>query len=118
MNFLKRTAGRITLLLEWERMGDDYLVRLTGGMVHVGAVALGTFDRESGRASSSVLTVPGHREDELALIGARKISGASRSPTVFVVGIHVGNISVKEIEEIVAVSKEMINEVAKALQEE
>ena len=118
MHRLERTAGRITLLLEWERIGEDYLIRLTGGMAHIGATALGIFDRESGHASSSVLTVPGHREDEIALLGARKLSGASRSATVFVVGIHVDDIKVKEIKEIITVSKEMIDELVNILQEE
>lgn len=115
---LERTAGRTTLLLEWEKVGEDCLARLTGGTTHIGAVALGIFDRESGRASSSVLTVPGHREDEIALLGARKLSGACREPTVFVAGIHVDGITIKEIEEIVTVSEEMIDELANTLQEE
>lgn len=118
MQRLERDAGRAKLLLEWENMGEDYLVKLTGGAVHIGAAALGIFDIESGRASSSVLTVPGHREDEIVLIGARKLSEASRSSTMFLAGIHVDGINRKEIEEIVAVSKEMINELARILQEE
>ncbi|MDW7732183.1 MAG: hypothetical protein SCH66_07115 [Methanolobus sp.] len=115
---LERIAGRTTLLLEWERIGGDYLARLTGGTAHIGAVALGIFDRESGRASSSVLAVPDHREDEIALLGARRLSGASRAPTVFVAGIHVDDITIEEIEEIVTASKEMVDELAKVLQEE
>jgi hypothetical protein len=114
---IERISGRIVLLLEWEKLGSDYRAQLTGGMAHVGAVALGSFDSISGRASSSVITAPGHREDELALRGARDLSEASRSTTVFIVGIHLDSITKKEIEEIVSVSKEMIDELSGILRE-
>jgi hypothetical protein len=84
----------------------------------VGAVALGSFDSISGRASSSVITAPGHREDELALKGARQLSEASRSTTVFIVGIHVDSITKNEIEEIVHVSEGMIDELSNILRED
>ncbi|MBN2109911.1 MAG: hypothetical protein JW705_02330 [Methanosarcinaceae archaeon] len=118
MHRISRQTGRADLLLEWEWTGEDLLVRLTGGRVHIGAVALGVYDRFSGRASSSVMTVPGHREDGIALLGARKLSDASRSATVFLAGIHVDDITGKEIEEIVTLSKEMIDGLAKVLREE
>lgn len=114
---MERTAGRMSLLLEWERIGDDLSVKLTGGASHVGAVAVGIFDRVSGRASASVITVPGHREEELALLGARKLSEASRSATVFIAGIHVDDITKREIEEIVSVSEGMIEELSGILRE-
>lgn len=114
---MERSAGRTSLLLEWERIGDDLSVKLTGGASHVGAVAVGIFDSTSGRASSSVITVPGHREDGLALQGARKVSQASRSVTVFTVGIHVDDITKREIEEIVSVSEGMIEELSGILRE-
>ncbi|TGC11116.1 prenylated flavin chaperone LpdD [Methanolobus halotolerans] len=118
MHRVERTIGRTTLLLEWDKLGEDYLASLTGGTAHIGAVALGIFDRESGSASSSVLTVPGHREDRIVLHGARKLSKASRSSTVLVAGIHVDNIVLKEIEKIITVSEEMIDELVDILQEE
>jgi hypothetical protein len=108
----------VTLLLEWEKIGGDYSARLTGGRAHVGAVGVGNFDSISGRASSSVITTQGHREDELALLGARKLSESSHSTTVFIVGIHADNINKEEIKEIVSVSKEMINELSGILQED
>lgn len=114
---MERSAGRTSLLLEWERIGDDLSVKLTGGASHVGAVAVGIFDSTSGRASSSVITVPGHREDGLALQGARKFSQASRSVTVFTVGIHVDDITKREIEEIVSVAEGMIEELSGILRE-
>lgn len=103
-----REAGRIELILEAKKIGDDYLLTLTGGREHIGAVAIGLFDKESQRASSSVLTLPGHREEYLALQSARQVSKATKRTTVFVAGIHQDNISPEEIRNIVSASEEMV----------
>lgn len=114
---IERNFGRVKLILSWERIGKDYCVKLSGGTAHVGAVALGIFDSISGRASSSVITAPGHREDELALKGARKISQALLLTTVFIVGIHIDAISKKEIDDIISTSEDMIDELCCILRE-
>ncbi len=105
---IMRKAGRIEILLEAKQIGEDYLLTLTGGREHVGAVAIGLFDEKSQRTSSSVITLPGHREEQLALQGARQVSKATKRTTVFVAGIHQDNISPEEIMGIVSVSEEMV----------
>ena len=94
-------------MLEAKKIGEDYLLTLTGGREHVGAVAIGLFDEKSQRASSSVVTLPGHREEQLALQGARQVSRATKKTTVFVAGIHQDNISPEEIRDIVSAADEM-----------
>ena len=118
MNRLSRELFGIELILEWKNIAEDMVVTLTGWVEHIGAVAAGSFDRDSGRSYSSVITLPGHREDELALYGARMFSAASASTTVFIVGIHLNNITKDEILEIVRVSKEMIGELSAILKED
>ncbi|MCQ1536054.1 hypothetical protein FTO70_10255 [Methanosarcina sp. KYL-1] len=105
---ITRKVGRIELLLDAKKLGDDYLLTLTGGKEHAGAVAVGLFDEKSQRASSSVICLPGHREEQLALQGARLVSRATRGTSVFVAGIHLDDISPEEIREIVSISGEMI----------
>ncbi len=118
MQQIKKVTGRLSLILDWKKAGNDYIVTLTGGEVHVGAVGVGFYDRSSGRASSSVITNPGHRETDIALLGAKVFSEASKSAAVFMVGIHLDNITKKEIEEIVSVSEEMIDELSVIIQED
>jgi hypothetical protein len=103
-----RKADRIEIILEAKKIGDDYLLTLTGGREHVGAVAIGLFDDRSQRASSSVITLPGHREEQLALQGARQVSRATGKTTVFVAGIHQDNISPEEITAVVSAVEEMV----------
>jgi hypothetical protein len=105
---IKRKVGKTEIMLDAKKIGEDYLLTLTGGEEHVGAVAIGLFDEKSQRASSSVVTMPGHREEYLALHGARQVSRATRKTSVFVVGIHQDNISPEEIRDIVSASGEMV----------
>ena len=105
---IKRKVGRTEVILEAKKIGEDYLLTLTGGREHVGAVAIGLFDEKSQRTSSSVITMPGHREEQLALDGARQVSRATGKTSVFVAGIHQDNISPEEIRDIVSAAGEMV----------
>lgn len=105
---IKRKVGKIEIILDARKVGQDYLLTLTGGEEHVGAVAVGLFDEKNQRASSSVVTTPGHREEYLALQGARQVSRATKKASVFVAGIHQNNISPEEIKNIVLAAGEMI----------
>lgn len=106
---IKKDVGRIQLLLKGESVGKDMFFVLSGGREHIGAAAMGVYDTESHRASASVISVPGHREDEIALRGARKVSSVTQSTIVFMVGIHVDNITPDEIRAIVQASEAMID---------
>lgn len=103
-----RKVSRIEIILEVKKLGEDYLLTLTGGKEHAGAVAIGLFDEKSGRASSSVITLPGHREEQLALDSARRVSKATGKTSVFIAGIHVDDISPEEIKEIISAAEEMV----------
>lgn len=105
---IKRKVGKIEIILDAKNVGEDYLLTLTGGEEHVGAVAIGLFDEKNQRASSSVITMPGHREEYLALDGARRVSRATKKTSVVVVGIHQDDISPEEIKNIVSAAGEMV----------
>jgi hypothetical protein len=107
---ITREVGRIEITLEAKEIGNDYLLALTGGREHVGAVSIGYFDEKNQRASSSVITMPGHREEQLALQSARRVSKATKRTTVIVVGIHQDNISLEEIRNLVSAAEEMIED--------
>jgi len=108
--WIKRNVGSIEIVLDAKKIGNDYLVTLTGGRDHVGAVAIGFFDEKSQRASSSVITIPGHREEQLALKGARQVSIATKKTTIFIAGIHKDNINHEDIKNIVSVAYEMVKD--------
>jgi hypothetical protein len=108
--WITRNVGSIELVLNAKKIGNDYIVTLTGGRDHIGVVAVCFFDEKSQRASSSVITIPDHREEQLALKGARQVSIATKKTTIFIAGIHKDNIHHEDITNIVSVSCEMVDD--------
>ncbi|MDV0445314.1 hypothetical protein MmiAt1_08850 [Methanimicrococcus sp. At1] len=110
-----KTIGRLTLVLEGQDVGNDLLVTLTGGKAHIGAAALAYPDKETGRITASVMSAPGHKEEEIALYGAKTISKETNKTVLFAAGIHLDDISAEEIEEIEKACMEMIQSCLKNL---
>lgn len=79
--------------------GQDIHVVISGGdRPHIGAVALASVaespnDHRKRSATPSVLTVPGHKEYQLALVGAEKLSKALERTVAVSVGIHIDDIT-------------------------
>ena len=107
MNITKELE-RIVLTLKVEEVGDDFYAMLTGGKVHIGAAALAFYDSKADQAICSVLSVFGHRETDIALDGADRLCNHTKKTVLFSAGIHLDNISRKEIEEIQKACAEMI----------
>lgn len=88
--------GRRAVRLEALRQGPDWLLRITGGDDHVGAVAIA-------HGSEVHLHVIGpHKEGPLAEEGARRWSALTGSVCVAAAGIHQDDITREEIAAIVA----------------
>ncbi len=97
------TYGRIALRALTTPMGKDLCVVITGGdRPHLGAVALAQ-PRPSLRdparvsASTSVLTLLGHKEDLLARSVAERLASALNTNVVVCCGIHVDGITADEL---------------------
>ncbi|NYT19557.1 MAG: hypothetical protein GKC08_04615 [Methanosarcinales archaeon] len=114
---MKEQTSRGELVLESKIVEEDLVITLTGGKGHIGAVAVGYYDRIPGHASSSVITLPSHRDDAIALDAARRISSVTHSTTVFTAGIHFENITAEEIEEVLSASNKLIDEFIRSMKE-
>ncbi|HOR00878.1 MAG TPA: hypothetical protein PLJ35_18850 [Anaerolineae bacterium] len=83
--------------------GAGVTIHLSGGdRPHVGAVALGVprpslRDPARSSATVSVLTLTGHRDDELARPLAQLAAARLRQPVVVVVGVHVDGATPEDI---------------------
>lgn len=84
--------------------GSDISLNIGGGVLpHIGAVAVAE-PRPSLRqygsrsASCSVLCMLGHKDDLLAREGAIKLAAATGSRTVVTVGLHIDNVTPKDID--------------------
>lgn len=92
--------GRTKVNLLAHYMGTNLVVCIYNDNAHLGAAAVGEYDHEEGRASSSVITLRGHRDDEVAKKQAHVIARHTRKPVCVIAGIHLDDITQDEIAKI------------------
>lgn len=88
---------RLRVSLQATAMGKDLLVQIFNENAHIGAVAVGEYDFKNGRASVSVLTRLGHKDDAIAQRAAYLISKSTQKVVCVVAGVHLDNITQSEI---------------------
>ena len=98
---LNAGKGRTKVSLSARWIGKDLIIYLFNGQGHLGAVAMADFCREEKRASSSVITRLGHRDDAIAVGAAQQLCRKLKRPVCTIAGIHLDAISQDEIAEIV-----------------
>jgi hypothetical protein len=108
---LTKGEGRARVNVTVNSMGSDLVVRIYNQNAHIGAVAIGDYDYEHERASVSVITRLGHKDDTLAGEAAYLLSKSIRRPVCVIAGVHLDNITREEIEEILANTKIAISEI-------
>lgn len=107
-------SGRTRVQLELRVQGRDFLILVTGGRAHVGAVA--TWDGSNNGPVAVVTELPGHREGPLAGECATAIGSATTGNVAAVVGIHQDNATTGEIAAIVGHVREGLAELVDYLQ--
>ena len=88
---------RTRVYLQANYIGESLVVHIYNENAHLGAVAVGEYDHEEGRASSSVITLRGHRDDEVAKKQAHIIARHTWNPVCVIAGIHLDDITKEEI---------------------
>jgi hypothetical protein len=94
---LTRGEGRFQVSLLATTIGIDLLVRIFNENAHIGAVAIGEYDFKNKRASVSVITRLGHKDDAIAQRAAYLISKSAKKTVCVVAGVHLDNIAQPEI---------------------
>jgi F420-0:gamma-glutamyl ligase len=89
--------GRHQVILEATSIGNDLEVRIFNNSAHIGAVAIAEYDFKNKRASVSVITRLGHKEDAIAQKAAYLICKSSHKTVCVIAGIHLDNIKQTEI---------------------
>lgn len=106
--------GRIKANLKALVVGNDICVIVSGGdSPHIGAVALsiprpGLKDPDSTSASTSVLTLTGHKDDELARLVSRELASKLNRNVITTCGIHLDDIEPKEINDVINIIMESV----------
>ena len=97
---LTKGEGRAKVSLLAYHMRGDLVLCIYNENAHIGAVAVGEYDHNEKRASTSVITRLGHKDDAIAQQAAYLISKSTKRPVCIVAGVHLDNITQEEIEKI------------------
>lgn len=102
--------GRTKINLSVHHMGSDLVVYIYNQNAHIGAVAVGEYDRKTRRASTSIITRLGHKDDVVAQKAAYLISKATKKPVCLIAGLHLDDITEAEIAELLQNTDSLVNE--------
>ncbi len=94
---INKGTGRTQVSLEQLEMGADVVVRIFNQYAHIGAVAIGEYDATYKRASVSVVTRLGHKDDAIAQKAAYLICKSTQKTVCVIAGVHLDDISIEEI---------------------
>jgi len=117
-----RNAGRISISLSAVRMGTDLCVALFGGdKPHIGAVALSQSrpsldDAEKTSASTSVIPLLGHKEDQLARDVAKRLACKMKANVSVACGVHLDDITADEIDTVCKLTLQAVDKLVKLLE--
>ena len=103
--------GRASVNVAVNSMGSDLVVRIFNQDAHIGAVAIGDYDYEHERASVSVVTKLGHKDDALAREAAYLLSKSIKKPVCVIAGVHLDDITKEEIDQILSNAKIAVSEI-------
>ena len=95
-----RGESRTKVDLSASSMGSDMVVYIYNENAHIGAVAIGEYDFKNERASTSVITRLGHKDDVIAQRIAYLLAKHFRIAVCVIVGVHLDNITENEIQQI------------------
>ena len=96
---ISQGEGRTRVMLSAQWLGRDLVIYIYNENAHIGAIALGEYDPESGRASTSVITRLGHKDDVVAQKAAYRVCKSTKRPVCVIAGIHVDRIYGTEIDQ-------------------
>jgi hypothetical protein len=104
-----------------KRQGADLVVSVGGGeRPHVGCVVMSvpvapTSGRTSWSASTSVLTIPPHKEEVIARTIAERLARVSKAVVVVTAGVHDDNLDRSGIEDYVRLGRRLADDLAARL---
>jgi len=119
-----RNRGLFNASLSLQYLGDDLQVVIWGGeRPHVGAVAVAEprvsrSDPKRTSASSSVICLSGHKEDELARDAALRLAIVSHAAVAVTAGLHWDQLEADNIKDILQLCDELIRDAETWLEEQ
>lgn len=113
---LVEESGGFRISAAIRSMGDDLVVTLEGGRAHIGAIGIAQprpslSDPDKMSATSSVHTIPGHKEDDIAKTMAQELASSLKCRVVVIAGLHWDRITPEGIVEIIEMCRCMTSRI-------
>lgn len=108
--------GRVELTMTCTALGEDLSVTLSGGdRAHIGAVAVSQpypshADASATSASTSVIALPGHKEEELARTLAARLASQLKVVVCVACGIHMDALQKAELNGILDMADDLVGQ--------
>lgn len=117
MNITSLTEGngRTKVNISAQQIGKDLIVCIFNEGGHLGAVAVADYSREENRASTSVLTRLGHKDDAIARNAAYRLCKQLKKPVCAIAGIHLDNITGEEIATVTQNCDKLVDKLSRQL---
>ena len=106
-----RGRTKVSLSAQW--IGEDLIVCLFNVRGHIGAVAVADYSHRENRASTSVITRLGHKDDSVAGNAAHKLCRKLKRPVCAITGIHVDDITEEEIAVVIENCNRLVERLSK-----
>jgi hypothetical protein len=101
-------SKEFNIWITFYQVGEDIIITIFNENMHLGAVSSGMYDERHGRAYSSVLTYPGHRDDDIAKEVARQAAKITKRNVCAIAGIHIEGIMKDTIDNIMKYIREEV----------
>lgn len=114
---VSQESGRVKLVATVVPAQEGLTVTIYGGQKqHVGAVAVAVprpslADPQKTSATASVITLVGHKDDELAKPAAERLAKEFKQPVVVVAGVHLEKPTGDEIEKVGRLTEELLDRI-------
>ncbi len=108
--------GRFRLIGKIMIIGEDILAIIGGGKIHIGAVGLSFPPSFNKLTSTSIITVPGHKDDVICKKIGEKLAKKFKKIVTTVSGIHYDDLKKEDIEKILNLSEKLADKIVKILE--
>ncbi len=99
--------------------GNDLVIIIGGGESHIGAVGISfptvSINTEDNTVTTSVITLPSHKEDIVAKNISEKVAKVLNKKVVVIAGIHFDNLSKNDIDKILKGCNELSEKIIEKL---
>lgn len=113
-NYFEKSVLGFPITVRILKTGSDWLIQIAGGCApHIGSISVGYWEHE--RVKVKTILMPAHRDDVVSELFAGALAERLHSTVAVACGIHYENPGREGLSQIVACTRELLDEILKSL---